>query len=104
MDKYQINDFRVGVLTKLQSRLHDNLLNQLPMLSHLKKWLAQLSISKPPPAKPTLIMELVPQIKQSIENCYQSRWEEVVDKQREIFLSNEGELMRQQADRMAATY
>ena len=26
------------------------------------------------------------------------------NKQKEIFLSNEGELMRQQADRMAATY
>ena len=42
------------------------------MLHHLKKWLAQISIARPPPAKPTLIMELVPAIKEGIEkqvNC-----------------------------------
>ena len=60
MDKYELNDFRISVLTKLQGRLHDNLIDQLPMLAHLKKWLAQISISRPPPAKPTLIMELMP--------------------------------------------
>ena len=37
------------------------------MLHHLKKWLAQISIARPPPAKPTLIMELVPAIKEGIE-------------------------------------
>ena len=62
MDKYELNDFRISVLTKLQGRLHDNLVDQLPMLSHLKKWLAQISIAKPPPAKPTLIMEMMPQV------------------------------------------
>ena len=62
MEKYELNDFRMSVLTKLQGRLHDNLVDQLPMLSHLKKWLAQISISKPAPAKPTLIMELTPQV------------------------------------------
>ena len=91
MDKYELNDFRVAVLTKLQGKLHDNLVDQvgcdwspdltiltsdwspqLPMLHHLKKWLAQISIARPPPAKPTLIMELVPAIKEGIEkqvNC-----------------------------------
>ena len=39
-----------------------------------------------------------------IESCYQSRWDEVVLDQKEIFLGAEGELMRQQAGRMAATY
>ena len=62
MEKYELNDFRMSVLTKLQGRLHDNLVDQLPMLAHLKKWLAQISISKPAPAKPTLIMELTPQV------------------------------------------
>ena len=63
MEKYELNDFRISVLTKLQGRLHDDLVDQLPMLSHLKKWLAQISITKPTPAKPTLIMELTAQVK-----------------------------------------
>ena len=50
------------IQTSSNPRLHDNLIDQLPVLTHLKKWLAQLSISPPPPAKPTLIMELVPQV------------------------------------------
>ena len=63
MEKYQLNDFRLSVLARIQGRLHDTVVEQLPVLSHLKTWLAQVSISKPPPAKPTLIMELVPQVK-----------------------------------------
>ena len=63
MQKYNLNDFRLSVLARLQGRLHDSIVEQLPVLSHLKTWLAQVSISKPPPAKPSLIMELVPQVK-----------------------------------------
>ena len=63
MEKYQLNDFRLSVLARLQGRLQDSVVEQLPVLSHLKTWLAQVSISKPPPAKPSLIMELVPQVK-----------------------------------------
>ena len=44
------------------------------------------------------------QIREGIERCYKSGWDEVVDGQSEIFLGSEGQLMRQQADRMAATY
>ena len=29
MDKYELNDFRVAVLTKLQGKLHDNLVDQV---------------------------------------------------------------------------
>ena len=51
-------------------RLHDSIVDQLPMLSHLKKWLAQVSISRPPPAKPTLIMELIPQVGRTHSKLY----------------------------------
>ena len=29
MDKYELNDFRVAVLTKLQGKLHDNIVDQV---------------------------------------------------------------------------
>ena len=44
MDKYELNDFRVAVLTKLQGKLHDNLVDQVssdwlseysPLIGHL---------------------------------------------------------------------
>ena len=44
------------------------------------------------------------QIREGIERCYKSDWDEVAAGQSEIFLGSEGQLMRQQADRMAATY
>ena len=62
MEKYQLNDFRLSVLARVQARLQDSVVEQLPVLSHLKTWLAQVSISRPPPAKPSLILELVPQV------------------------------------------
>ena len=61
MEKYQLNDFRLSVLARVQARLQDSVVEQLPVLSHLKTWLAQVSISRPPPAKPSLILELVPE-------------------------------------------
>ena len=104
MEKYELNDFRISVLTKLQGKLHDHLMDQLPMMAHLKKWLAQISIAKPPAAKPTLIMELIPQIKESVEKQFEGRWEELAEKQRDIFLGLETELMRRQAERISETF
>ena len=48
-------------------------------------------------------MKLIVKIKEAIESSCQSRWNEVVLAQREIFLENEGELMRKQADRYYVT-
>ena len=104
MEKYELNDFRISVLTKLQGKLHDHLMDQLPMMSHLKRWLAQISIAKPPAAKPTLIMELIPQIKESVEKQFERRWEELAEQQRDIFLGRETELMRRQAERITETF
>ena len=74
------------------------------MLSNLKKWLAQISISRPAPAKPSLILELVAQVKQGVVASGQGRWEEITDEQKDVFLGKEGEMMRKQAERMADTY
>ena len=63
MEKYQLNDFRISVLSRVQGRLSEQLLDQLPILSHLQRWLAQVTISRPPPAKPSLVLELVPHIR-----------------------------------------
>ena len=104
MDKYELNEFRISVLTKLQGKLHDHLMDQLPMMSHLKRWLAQISIAKPPAAKPTLIMELIPQIKDSVEKEFDGRWEELASQQSVIFLGRETELMRKQAERITETF
>ena len=63
LEKYQLNDFRISVLSRVQGRLTEQLLDQLPILSNLQRWLAQVTISRPPPAKPSLVLELVPHIR-----------------------------------------
>ena len=52
----------------------------------------------------TGLIILLEKIREDIDTSYQARWEEVAMEQRGIFLGSEGELMKQQAGRMAATY
>ncbi|XP_023324487.1 zinc finger MYND domain-containing protein 10 isoform X2 [Eurytemora carolleeae] len=104
MEKYQLNNFRVGVLTKLQSRLQDYVLDQLPVLTHLQRWLAELNISPPPPAKPVLLIEVIPKLKEGLFEKYRGDWEKIACIQKSRFINREEEIMKKHALRMGDTF
>ena len=46
-------------LKKMKALLTPSTLSALPVLAPLQRWLAELSISPPPAAKPSLVLEVV---------------------------------------------
>ncbi|KAM3915746.1 zinc finger MYND domain-containing protein 10 [Leptodactylus fuscus] len=59
--KYNINSFTRGQLLKLRPFLTDVVIDQLPNLLELQRFLSHLSVSEPAPPKKELVLEQVPE-------------------------------------------
>ncbi|KAM9757948.1 zinc finger MYND domain-containing protein 10 isoform 2-T2 [Menidia menidia] len=102
--KYDFNSFNKNQLLKLRGFLTDVLIDQLPNLVELQRFLAHLSVSDPPPPKKELIFEQIPQIRNYIVKENSGKWKAVAKYQvKETFNPSESDL-RHQAQRLAQTY
>ena len=79
----------------------DELLDQLPVLTHLKRWLAEMAVSRPPAAQPSLLLELVPHIRAGLLGRYGGKggWDRLAREQRGVFLDIEGADIKMHANR-----
>lgn len=61
---YEITEFRMSELIKLQKHLHERVLDQIAPLIDLRRWLSYLNISstQPTSSKPTITVEIIPQV------------------------------------------
>ncbi|XP_030634318.1 zinc finger MYND domain-containing protein 10 [Chanos chanos] len=102
--KYDFNNFNKNQLLKLRGFLTEVVIDQLPNLSDLQRFLSHLSVTDPAPPKKDLILEQVPEIWSDImkENC--GKWKAIAKYQvKEAFDPSENDL-REQANRLAQTY
>ncbi|NP_001090272.2 zinc finger MYND domain-containing protein 10 [Xenopus laevis] len=102
--KYNINSFTKGQLLKLRSFLTEVLLDQLPNLVDLQRFLSHLSVSEPTPPKKELILEQVPEVWDSIINENSGKWKAIAKYQVKQAFSPSEEDLRSQAKRWAQTY
>ncbi|KAK7863270.1 hypothetical protein R5R35_001477 [Gryllus longicercus] len=101
---YEFNDYRKTQLTKLQGRLHDIVMDQVSPLVELKQWLSTLSISTmPSSAKPPIIIEMVPQIRQNILRQNKGKWTKIIKQQMDTFFNKEDQMI-EVANRLKATF
>uniref|UniRef100_A0A4W6CHC0 Zinc finger MYND domain-containing protein 10 n=1 Tax=Lates calcarifer TaxID=8187 RepID=A0A4W6CHC0_LATCA len=102
--KYDFNNFNKSQLLKLRSFLTEVLVDQLPNLVELQRFLAHLAVTDPAPPKKELILEQIPEMWNNIvsENC--GKWKAIAKYQvKETFNPSESDL-RLQAQRLAQTY
>ncbi|GLD69372.1 nitrogen permease regulator 2-like protein [Lates japonicus] len=102
--KYDFNNFNKSQLLKLRSFLTEVLVDQLPNLVELQRFLAHLAVTDPAPPKKELILEQIPEMWNNIvsENC--GKWKAIAKYQvKETFNPSENDL-RLQAQRLAQTY
>ncbi|XP_029946975.1 zinc finger MYND domain-containing protein 10 [Salarias fasciatus] len=102
--KYDFNNFNKNQLLKLRGFMTSVLIDQLPILADLERFLAQLAVTDPAPPKKELILEQIPEIWNHIvaENC--GKWEAIAKYQaKEIFSPFHLDL-KEQAQRLAETY
>ncbi|XP_053544976.1 zinc finger MYND domain-containing protein 10 [Bombina bombina] len=102
--KYNINSFTKGQLLKLRSFLTEVLVDQLPNLVDLQRFLSHLSVSEPAPPKKELILEQVPEVWDSIIKENSGKWKAVAKHQVKHAFSPSDEDLRSQAQRWAQTY
>ncbi|KAH9510040.1 Zinc finger MYND domain-containing protein 10 [Bulinus truncatus] len=103
-DKYELNNYRKNVVIKLRSYLTDALLDQLPILAELQRYLEHLAIMDPPPTKRDLVLEQVPEIRERILNKYEGKWTAIAKSQSKTTFNQSEEDTRAQAERWASTY
>ncbi|XP_041836399.1 zinc finger MYND domain-containing protein 10 isoform X2 [Melanotaenia boesemani] len=102
--KYDFNSFNKNQLLKLRGFLTEVLIDQLPNLVELQRFLAHLAVTDPPPPKKVLILEQIPEIWNNIVKENSGKWKAIAKYQvKETFNPSESDL-RQQAKRLAQTY
>ncbi|XP_019118478.2 zinc finger MYND domain-containing protein 10 isoform X1 [Larimichthys crocea] len=102
--KYDFNSFNKSQLLKLRSFLTEVLIDQLPNLVDLQRYLAHLAVTDPGPPKKELILEQIPEMWNHIVRENSGKWKAIAKYQvKETFNPSESEL-RLQAQRLAQTY
>ncbi|XP_071983852.1 zinc finger MYND domain-containing protein 10 [Engystomops pustulosus] len=103
-NKYNLNSFSRGQLLKLRSHLTDVLVDQLPNLAELQRYLAHLSVSEPEPPRKELVLEQLPEVWDSIIRENSGKWKAIAKHQVTHNFSPSDSDLRHQAQRWAQTY
>uniref|UniRef100_A0A8D3BUU7 Zinc finger MYND domain-containing protein 10 n=1 Tax=Scophthalmus maximus TaxID=52904 RepID=A0A8D3BUU7_SCOMX len=102
--KYDFNNFNKNQLLKLRGFLTEVLVDQLPNLVELQRFLAHLAVTDPAPPKKELVLEQIPEIWNHIVSDNSGKWKAVAKYQvKETFNPSENDL-RLHAQRLAQTY
>ncbi|NXU59262.1 ZMY10 protein, partial [Turnix velox] len=102
--KYHFDCFNKGQLLKLRAFLTDVLIDQLPNLLELQRFLSHLAITEPAPPKKDLVLEQVPVIWDHIFKKNAGKWEAIAKHQVKCVFSPTEEELKFQAQRWAQTY
>ncbi|XP_057328442.1 zinc finger MYND domain-containing protein 10 [Microplitis mediator] len=102
---YQVTEFRMSALTKLQKYLHEKVLDQIAPLIDLRRWLSCLNISSQiPEPKPGICVEIIPQIRSSIVDKYRKQWKKIARQQSEYFFNKNTEYVQNMAVILSEAY
>ncbi|XP_034534600.1 zinc finger MYND domain-containing protein 10 [Notolabrus celidotus] len=102
--KYDFNSFNKNQLLKLRGFLTEVLIDQLPNLVELQRYLAHLAVTDPHPPKKELVLEQIPEMWNSIVRENSGKCKAIAKYQvKETFSPSESDL-RLQAQRLAQTY
>ncbi|XP_023209460.1 zinc finger MYND domain-containing protein 10-like [Centruroides sculpturatus] len=85
--KYIINNYRKNKILKLQNYLNDIIIDQIPVLEQLQRYLYYLSISDPPQGKSEVIIEQISEIRESLLNKGKEKWKNIANIQAVKFFS-----------------
>ncbi|KAI5628436.1 zinc finger MYND domain-containing protein 10, partial [Silurus asotus] len=102
--KYDFNDVNKNQLLKLRGFLTEVVIDQLPNLADLQRFLCHLAVTDPAPPKKDLILEQLPEIWNEIVAENSGKWKAIAKHQvTTVFNPSESEL-REQANMLAKTY
>ncbi|CAK9810143.1 Zinc finger MYND domain-containing protein 10 [Anthophora quadrimaculata] len=102
---YEITEYRLSQLLKLQKYLHEDVLDQISPLIDLKRWLSYLSVSSCRTSAPRAVnVELIPQIKSSIMEKYHKKWKKLAKQQSKFIYTTDAEYIKNAAQILSNAY
>ncbi|XP_068614645.1 zinc finger MYND domain-containing protein 10-like [Brachionichthys hirsutus] len=102
--KYNFNSFNKSQLLKLRGFLTEVVIDQLPFLLELHRFLAHLAITRPAPPKKELVLEQIPEIRNQIVSENSGKWKAIAKHQiKGVFNLSESDL-KMQARCLGQTY
>ncbi|GCB73559.1 hypothetical protein scyTo_0002638 [Scyliorhinus torazame] len=102
--RYDFNNFNKNQLLKLRSFLTEVVIDQLPNLVELQRFLGHLAMTDPPPPKKDLILEQVPDIQNRIIRENSNKWKAIAKHQVKTAFNPSEQDLREQAHRLTETY
>ncbi|XP_065832935.1 zinc finger MYND domain-containing protein 10-like [Oscarella lobularis] len=75
--KYNYSDHRKAIVLKLRGKLNEVLLDQIPVLRDLQRYLEHLAVLDIPPPREELILEQVPEIREKLIQDNKGKWKEI---------------------------
>eukprot|EP00051_Salpingoeca_urceolata_P030802 m.9616 g.9616 ORF g.9616 m.9616 type:complete len:446 (-) comp3562_c0_seq1:26-1363(-) len=102
--KYQFNSFNKAALLKLRGLFNDVLVDQLPPLGELRRFLEEMAVADPPDPESSIILEQVPELRDHLLKVNRNKWGSIADYQLKTVFSDDPALLKQQAQRLAETY
>ncbi|KAM3878015.1 zinc finger MYND domain-containing protein 10 [Diretmus argenteus] len=102
--KYDFNSYNKNQLFKLRFFLTDVLVDQLPILETLQRFLAHLALRDHAPPKKELILEQLPEIWNHIMRENDGKWKAIAKRQVQTTFNPSEEDLRLHAKRLAQTY
>lgn len=103
-EKYDLNSYRKNTILKLRAHLTTVVVDQLPVLGEMMRYLEHLSMMEPPPARKDLVLEQVPEIRDGLLKRYEGKWKKIAKQQMKSFFNPSEAQLREQARRWADTY
>jgi len=102
--KYDFNDFNKAQILKLRAVLNDVVVDQLPVLIDLRRFLEQLAITTTPPPKSDLVLEQLPEIRDRIVCKNKDKFAAIAKHQMQKYFNPSQKQIKEQAKRLADTY
>lgn len=102
--KYAFSPHNKAQILKLRSHLSEVLLDQIPSLCDLQRYLSNLSMMEPPPAQTGIVLEQVPEIRERLLRENNGKWKAIAKHQVKTFFNASAQSMRDQAKMFADMY
>lgn len=77
--KYELTAYRKSVLLKLRAFLTQVLLDQMPALEALQRFIEYLAVMEAPPYRKDLVIEQIPEYRERLLSEYEQRWRNLAE-------------------------
>ncbi|XP_058804033.1 zinc finger MYND domain-containing protein 10 [Phymastichus coffea] len=102
---YDITEFRMSQLTKLQKYMQEHVLDQIAPLIDLRRWLSYLNMSSQTTnSQRPISVEVIPEISSSIKEKYSKRWKRLAEHQAKTLFSKDIEKVKNMAQILSEAY